>query len=120
MSAVLSHITPGVASHDATQPTQQGSHPAPHPAPHPASNIASNAAPAASSTAPLTDRLHQQLWRADQIGSATVAAHPSRFPALDSQLPGGGWPLGMLTELIARNPGVGELRLLVPMLRQLT
>ena len=87
--------------------------------------------PAASSTASLTvaadsaavsspKRIHQQLWRADQLGNATVAAHPSRFPQLDSQLPGGGWPLGMLTELIARNPGVGELRLLIPMLRQLT
>lgn len=65
-------------------------------------------------------RIHQQLWRADQLGNATVAAHPSRFPQLDSQLPGGGWPLGMVTELIARNPGVGELRLLIPMLRQLT
>jgi len=65
-------------------------------------------------------RIHPQLWRADQLGNATVAAHPSRFPELDSQLPGGGWPLGMVTELIARNPGVGELRLLIPMLRQLT
>jgi hypothetical protein len=65
-------------------------------------------------------RIHKQLWRADQLGNTTVAAHPSRFPELDNQLPGGGWPLGMLTELIARNPGVGELRLLIPMLKQLT
>ena len=65
-------------------------------------------------------RIHKQLWRADQLGNTTVAAHPSRFPELDNQLPGGGWPLGMLTELIARNPGVGELRLLIPLLRQLT
>jgi cell division inhibitor SulA len=64
--------------------------------------------------------IHKQLWQADQLGHATVAAHPSRFPELDRQLPGGGWPLGMLTELIARNPGVGELRLLIPLLRQLT
>jgi hypothetical protein len=73
-----------------------------------------------SSAASLLTQFHRQLWRADQLGNATVAAHPSRFPALDSQLPGGGWPLGMVTELIARNPGVGELRLLIPMLRQLT
>ncbi len=102
------------------------------------SNVATTALPAAlaaaspgastASSVPSSDsavvaspkRIHQQLWRADQLGSATVAAHPSRFPELDSQLPGGGWPLGMLTELIARNPGVGELRLLIPMLRQLT
>lgn len=75
--------------------------------------------PSPSPLSPL-NRIHPQIWRADQLGNATVAAHPSRFPELDSQLPGGGWPLGMVTELIARNPGVGELRLLIPMLRQLT
>jgi protein ImuA len=74
------------------------------------------ASPAGSSL----QRIHRQLWRADQLGNTTVAAHPSHFPELDNQLPGGGWPLGMVTELIARNPGVGELRLLIPMLRQLT
>ena len=86
------------------------------PAAPPASRVESPAASAIASP----KRIHQQLWRADQLGNTTVAAHPSRFPELDSQLPGGGWPLGMLTELIARNPGVGELRLLIPMLRQLT
>ncbi len=65
-------------------------------------------------------RIHPGLWRADQVGHTSVAAHPSQFPTLDAALPGGGWPLGMLTELIARNPGVGELRLLIPLLRQLT
>ena len=80
---------------------------------------ASSAMPPASAIS-FPKRIHPQLWRADQLGHATVAAHPSRFPELDNQLPGGGWPLGMVTELIARNPGVGELRLLIPMLRQLT
>ncbi len=63
---------------------------------------------------------HPGVWRADQLGHGTVAAQPSTFRMLDAQLPGGGWPLGMLTELIAREPGIGELRLLVPVLRQLT
>jgi cell division inhibitor SulA len=44
----------------------------------------------------------------------------SGFPALDAVLPGGGWPSGCLTELICRDPGIGELRLLVPLLRRLT
>lgn len=60
------------------------------------------------------------VWFADRIADGGVAALPSTFPELDAQLPGGGWPLGMLTELIAREPGVGELRLLVPVLRRLT
>lgn len=60
------------------------------------------------------------VWRADRLAEGSVAALPSTFPELDAQLPGGGWPLGMLTELIAREPGIGELRLLVPVLRRLT
>jgi hypothetical protein len=60
------------------------------------------------------------VWRADQLGHAGVAALPSSFPELDAHLPGGGWPLGMLTELIARTSGIGELRLVVPTLRRLT
>ena len=60
------------------------------------------------------------VWRADRLADGGVAALPSTFAELDAQLPGGGWPLGMLTELIAREPGIGELRLLVPVLRRLT
>jgi cell division inhibitor SulA len=60
------------------------------------------------------------VWRADQLGHAGVAALPSTFEALDAELPGGGWPQGILTELIAREPGIGELRLVVPVLRRLT
>ena len=37
---------------------------------------------------------------------------PSGFPALDAQLPGGGWPRRALTELLLAHPGVGEIRLL--------
>jgi len=60
------------------------------------------------------------VWRADQLGHAGVAALPSGFAELDDHLPGGGWPLGTVTELIAREPGIGELRLVVPVLRRLT
>jgi protein ImuA len=37
---------------------------------------------------------------------------PSGFPQLDAQLPGGGWPRRVLTELLLPHPGVGEIRLL--------
>lgn len=60
------------------------------------------------------------VWRASQLGHATAATLSSGFPALDAGLPGAGWPAGMLTELIGREPGIGELRLLVPLLRPLT
>ena len=60
------------------------------------------------------------VWRADRIGHAATPSISSGFAALDAELPGAGWPIGMLTELLVREPGVGELRMLVPLLRQLT
>lgn len=38
------------------------------------------------------------------------------FAALDQRLDGGGWPSGELTELRLGRPGIGEMRLLMPML----
>jgi len=35
------------------------------------------------------------IWRADQLVRTPVPARPSGFTALDAELPGGGWPLGM-------------------------
>lgn len=64
--------------------------------------------------------LPPNVWRGDRLGHATTPALSSGFPALDQELPGAGWPLGVLTEIITREPGIGELRLLVPLLRQLT
>ncbi len=56
------------------------------------------------------------VWRASQIGGVARPVTTSGFPALDAQLPGGGWPHGVLTELLLPEPGVGELRLLAPAL----
>ena len=44
---------------------------------------------------------------------------PTGFPALDHLL-GGGWPTGMLTELLVAGHGSGELGLLSPALARLT
>ncbi len=68
---------------------------------------------------PSLDALHPALWRAHQLGRQAVAALASGFAALDAQLPGGGWPAGTLTELLLPHPGVGELRLLAPVLAAL-
>jgi protein ImuA len=69
---------------------------------------------------PLPNVLPRGVWRATQFGHADPGALPSGFAALDAELPGGGWPTGMLTELITREAGIGELRMLVPLLRRLT
>ena len=61
-------------------------------------------------------QLHPGLWRASQVGAAPGRVTASGFAALDTELPGGGWPHGVLTELLLPQPGVGELRLLAPAL----
>ncbi len=60
------------------------------------------------------------VWRASQIGGVARPVTTSGFSALDAQLPGGGWPHGVLTELLLPEPGVGELRLLAPALAAVT
>jgi protein ImuA len=65
------------------------------------------------------EALHPTLWRASQVGCPRAAVFASGFAALDEALPGGGWPAGVLTELLLPHPGVGELRLLAPVLAHL-
>jgi cell division inhibitor SulA len=56
-----------------------------------------------------------RLWKGSQAsrGQRTL---PSGRARLDARLPGNGWPLGAMTELISRKPGLGEFRLLFPAL----
>ena len=68
---------------------------------------------------PDPETLHPALWRAAQLGRATTPGLSSGFAALDAQLPGGGWPTQALTELLLPHPGVGEWRLLAPVLAAL-
>ena len=66
--------------------------------------------------AALTALLHNPLvWRGDQL-APTADAVPSGFSDLDRELPGGGWPRGGLTELLADDEGIGELGLVLPAL----
>ncbi len=61
---------------------------------------------------------HPGLWqgkaRRDQQAYVSTG-----FSALDAQLPGHGWPRGALSECLVAQPGIGELRLLLPALVQL-
>ena len=70
--------------------------------------------PPADDTAPLP--LPAAVWRAHQLGRAVTPVLASGFEALDDELPGGGWPLSALTELLLPHAGIGELRLLAPVL----
>jgi protein ImuA len=79
-----------------------------------------DAVPPAVLHAPLApEAIHPALWRAHQLGRPGDAALATGFAALDAELPGGGWPKRVLTELLLAHPGVGEMRLLAPALAAL-
>ena len=59
------------------------------------------------------------LWRGDSKARVERAVG-SGFAELDTELPGGGWPQGSLTELLVDRQGIGELRLLLPALEKLS
>lgn len=65
-------------------------------------------------------RAMPRLWRGDRLPLATGPAMPTGFPELDAALPGGGWPAGAVVELLGADAGIGELRLLLPVLQRLT
>ncbi|MHB8252596.1 MAG: translesion DNA synthesis-associated protein ImuA [Acidiferrobacter sp.] len=51
---------------------------------------------------------------------AETATMPTGFPELDRCLEGGGWPVGVFTELRLGRNGIGEMRLLMPLLAPLS
>jgi protein ImuA len=57
------------------------------------------------------------VWRADQLHQAAQAVLTSGHAELDAGLPGGGWPLGQLTEVLQAQSGQHEWRLLLPALK---
>lgn len=61
-----------------------------------------------------------RLWRGNRLSVAAGPACPTGFPELDRELPGGGWPTGAVVELLSDTSGIGELRLLLPVLQRLT
>ncbi len=67
---------------------------------------------------PLDDaRLQGRLWRGSSLSTSADPTLASGFAALDAELPGGGWPLRAVTELLMAQPGVLEWRLLAPALQ---
>lgn len=62
----------------------------------------------------------QDIWRCSEIAKPAGACIPSGFAQLDEHLPGGGWPLGALTEVLLPQEGIGELRLFMPALARLS
>jgi protein ImuA len=69
-----------------------------------------------NSPAPIPDAIHPSLWRASQLARGRVSTVDTRYPALSAELPGGGWPVGALIEILAPSYGCGEMRVLLPAL----
>ena len=67
------------------------------------------------------DRLLEtrRVWRGRQQ-SEPLAEQPTGHAQLDALLPGGGWQLAALNEILLGSPGSGELQLLWPLLARLT
>jgi protein ImuA len=60
--------------------------------------------------------VHADVWQADALANAPGRVLATGDALLDAQLPGGGWPLGALSEIL-QPPGVhNEWRLLLPAL----
>jgi hypothetical protein len=68
------------------------------------------------------DTLQQlaRLCRGDRDDAAQATIVSSCVHALDAVLPGGGWRAGAIVEMMPTDVGIGELRLLLPTLAQIT
>lgn len=66
------------------------------------------------------DSLPKGVWRATDLPADSSATVPTGHATLDATLPGGGWPVRAVTDLLQPQPGVAELRLLAPALASVT
>jgi cell division inhibitor SulA/protein ImuA len=69
---------------------------------------------------------HPMLWRGKDLVTQAGLKHAndtviaSGYAELDQHLAGGGWPQQGLVDLLLPQAGIGELRLILPMLQQLS
>ncbi|WP_300615437.1 translesion DNA synthesis-associated protein ImuA [Dokdonella sp.] len=63
---------------------------------------------------------HPQVWRRGTALQNRVDALPTGCAELDTELPGGGWPRGALSEILVEHDGIGEFGLVAPVLATLT
>ena len=63
---------------------------------------------------------HPGIWRGGAEPVSSIRTQASGNASLDALLPGGGWPIGSLIEILVENDGLGELGLVVPALAALT
>ena len=72
--------------------------------------------PCSGSISAAPESLHPSLWLASQLARADTRCIDTGHLALSTHLPGGGWPTGVLIDLLLQQSGIGEMRLLRPAL----
>lgn len=70
----------------------------------------------ARSSSFVLEGIHADVWHAHALSHAGFAVQATGESALDAQLPGGGWPIGALTEILQPTGVHSEWRLLLPAL----
>ncbi len=65
---------------------------------------------------PLPETDNPDIWRADALARPAGRTLSTGHGALDAQLPGGGWPVGALVEILQAHSAQNEWRLLLPVL----
>ena len=58
------------------------------------------------------------VWRVPELARAEEAVVSTGYALLDAQLPGGGWPVGSMVEVLQERPGQHVWQLLLPGLTQ--
>ena len=58
------------------------------------------------------------VWRGDELGEADAQVVATGHAGLDAELPGGGWPVGAMTEVLQSSPESHVWQLLLPALAQ--
>nr|WP_236589343.1 translesion DNA synthesis-associated protein ImuA [Ramlibacter aurantiacus] len=69
-----------------------------------------------SAPLPAEFELPAQVWRVHELAAREEETLSTGLPALDAELPGGGWPVGQLVELLQARPQQHVWRLLLPAL----
>jgi hypothetical protein len=95
-----------------------------HPSAAPGAFPALAGLPAASAPRPAAARVAlsavPSVFRCGELPPGIAPGIPTGFAGLDAEIPGGGWPVGALTEVLCDTCGAGEASLLLPALRYLT
>ncbi|WP_156362621.1 translesion DNA synthesis-associated protein ImuA [Xylophilus sp. Leaf220] len=67
-------------------------------------------------TLELKPSVRDVVWYGDEVATASTGVSTSGFEALDAVLPGGGWPVGAMTEILHAGPETFAWPLLLPAL----